>query len=84
MTSIAHAKHNNRFREITQKGGGHAKVNDLAFNMYKSKFCEPTLSEGFTEIVKAEIAPAFRDKKKEQLYKMFLVDWIIYILCMIV
>ena len=74
MTTVAHAKHNNRFREITQRGGKHAKVNDLAFNMYKSKFCEPALSEGFAEIVKVEITPTFRDKKKEQLYKLFLVD----------
>ena len=74
MTTVAHAKHNNRFREITQRGGKHAKVNDLAFNMYKSKFCEPALSEGFAEIVKVEIIPTFRDKKKEQLYKLFLVD----------
>ena len=51
--------------EITQRGGKHAKVNDLVFNMYKSKFCEPALSEGFAEIVKVKITPTFRDKKKE-------------------
>ena len=68
--SVAHAKHNSRFREITQRRGKHAKVNlnDLAFNMYKSKFCEPASSKGFVEIIKVEIAPSFRDKKKEQLY----------------
>ena len=45
MTSIAHAKHNNRFCELTAKSSKHVKVNDLAFNTYKSKFCEPELGE---------------------------------------
>ena len=74
MTSIAHAKHNNRFRELTMKKSGYVKVNDLVFNMYKSRFCEPQVSEGFSEIVKVHIQPNFTDKQEEELYKLFLVE----------
>ncbi len=72
MTSLSQAKHNNRFREISQTDRGHEKISDMVFNMYKSKFCEPTLAEGFVEVVQVEIAPTFEDKEKEELYKMFL------------
>ena len=74
MTSIAHAKHNNRFRELTMKKSRYVKVNDLAFNMYKSRFCEPQVSEGFSKIVKVHIQPNFAAKMKEELYKLFLVE----------
>ena len=74
MTTASHAKHNNRYREITQKSTGYVKVNDMVFNMYKSKFCEPAMSEGFAEVVQVEIAPVFKDKEKEELYRMFLAS----------
>ncbi len=72
MTSLSQAKHNNRYREITRTDSNYARVSDMVFNMYKSKFCEPTVSEGFAEVVQVKIAPIFEDKEKEQLYKMFL------------
>lgn len=70
-TSIDHAKHNNRFRELTSKGKL-VKVNDMVFNMYKSKFVEPSLDEGFSEIVKIQFTPIFTDKSLETLYHQFL------------
>lgn len=72
MTSIAHAKHNNRFRELTLKSSKHVKVNDLVFNTYKSKFCEPVLGEGFSEIIKVHFTPVFDNDHHAQLYKSFL------------
>lgn len=72
LTSMAQAKHNNRYREITQTSSGYVRVSDMVFNMYKSKFCEPSLSEGLAEVVQVEIAPTFEDEETEQLYKMFL------------
>ena len=72
-TSIAHAKHNNRFRELTVKTGSYVKVNDMVFNMYKSKFTEPVIAEGFVEIVKVTFTPAFSRSKDGDLYNTFLI-----------
>ena len=72
MTTIAHAKHNNRFRELTLKSSKHAKVNDMVFNTYKSKFSEPVLGEGFSEIVKVHFTPLLDNDHHAQLYKSFL------------
>lgn len=71
-TSIAHAKHNNKFRELTVKESSYKKVNDLVFNTYKSKFSEPEISEGFSQIVKVTINPSFESDKLATLYKQFL------------
>lgn len=71
-TSEAQAKHNNIFRELTDPF--HAVVKDMVFYGYKSKFKEPTLNEGFTEIVKVNCIPKFQDPEKEKLYKMYLVE----------
>ena len=72
MTTVAHAKHNNRFRELTLKSSSYVKVNDMVFNMYKSKFCEPVLGEGFSEIVKIHFTPCFDNDHHTELYKKFL------------
>lgn len=73
LTSLEHAKHNNRFRELTMQGRDkHAKVNDMVFNIYKSKFLEPSMDEGFAAIVKIEFTPTFTDKSLEILYHQFL------------
>lgn len=72
MTNIAHAKHNNRFRELTVESSKYVKVNDLVFNTYKSKFSEPDLGEGFSEIVKVHFTPTFDNDHHRQLYKSFL------------
>ena len=73
MTTLAHAKHNNRFRELTLKSSSYVKVNDMVFNMYKSKFCEPEIGEGFSEIVKIHFTPCFSDNDYHaELYRNFL------------
>ena len=60
MTSIAHAKHNNRFRELTISDSSYQKINDPVFNIYKSKFTEPLASEGLVEIVKVSFQPTLQ------------------------
>ena len=72
MTSIAHAKHNNRFRELTLGDSSYQRINDPVFNIYKSKFAEPLASEGLTEIVKISFQPKFSDERLLALYKQFL------------
>ena len=73
VVSEAHAKHNNRFRELTRKEGDkHSKISDMVFNIFKSKYVEPKLDEGFSDIVKIDFTPIFNDKAKEALYHQFL------------
>lgn len=47
-TSIDQAKHNNIYRSITT---GTEQITDIVYNIYKSKFNEPELSEGIEEII---------------------------------
>ncbi|XP_053642699.1 uncharacterized protein F21D5.5 [Cherax quadricarinatus] len=67
-----HCRHNNKFRELS--GANHSKVSDMIYNMYKSKFEEPTLKEGFDDIVKVNFVPNFRASKEKELYRMFLLE----------
>ena len=40
----------------------------------RSKYVEPTVKEGFDEIVKVNFVPKFRTAKDEEMYKMFLLE----------
>ncbi|RZB94430.1 PNK3P, AAA 33, and/or Zeta toxin domain containing protein [Asbolus verrucosus] len=71
-TTHKHAKHNNRFRELTDKS--HLTVGELVLNSYKKGFQEPELSEGFSEIVKVPFIPKFNNPEHEKLYRMFLLE----------
>lgn len=71
-TSMIHAKHNNKFREFTDDT--HEPISDMVINMYKSKYVEPTLDEGFDAIVKVNCIPKFADPQLEKLYKMYLLE----------
>jgi bifunctional polynucleotide phosphatase/kinase len=70
--SYKQCRHNNAFRELTDPE--HVQINDMVFNMYKSKYQEPTLAEGFSEIVKVNFVPNFAEKAHEELYKMYLLE----------
>uniref|UniRef100_A0A6B0VDF1 Putative polynucleotide kinase 3' phosphatase n=1 Tax=Ixodes ricinus TaxID=34613 RepID=A0A6B0VDF1_IXORI len=72
--SLERAKHNNEFREIKLKGEPHASVNDMVLYSHRSKFKEPELSEGFSEILKINFVPQFGDPEDEKLYRLFLKD----------
>ncbi|XP_022180133.1 uncharacterized protein F21D5.5-like [Myzus persicae] len=66
-----HGKHNNKFRELTDRK--HQKVSDAVINTYFSKFQEPSKSEGIDEIVKINFVPHFKNPDHEKLYKMYLL-----------
>uniref|UniRef100_A0A8D8HAT3 Bifunctional polynucleotide phosphatase/kinase n=1 Tax=Culex pipiens TaxID=7175 RepID=A0A8D8HAT3_CULPI len=66
------SRHNNVFRELTDRS--HSSINDMVFNMYKSKYQEPALSEGFDEIVKVNFVPKFESEADEKLYKLYLLE----------
>uniref|UniRef100_A0AAG5DNA9 PNK FHA domain-containing protein n=1 Tax=Anopheles atroparvus TaxID=41427 RepID=A0AAG5DNA9_ANOAO len=70
--SYKHARHNNAFRELTDRS--HSTIPDMVFNSYKSKFQEPTVKEGYKEIVKVQFVPKFTSPTDEQLYRMFLLE----------
>lgn len=71
-TTHRQAKHNNRFREMTDKS--HVAVGDLVLNSYKKGYQEPETSEGFSEIVKIPFIPKFDKAEHEKLYRMFLLE----------
>lgn len=70
--SLDHAHHNERFRELTDKS--HQVINDMVFNTYRSKFQEPTLNEGFKEIIRVNFVPEFNSPNMKSLYQNFLVE----------
>lgn len=70
--SYEQAKHNNKFRELTDDS--HAKISDMVFNVYKSKYVEPSVKEGFDEVIRVNFVPKFDDDEQEKLYKMYLLE----------
>jgi len=73
-TTIAHCKHNNKFRELKNTGDAKYKpVPDIAFNSYSSRYSQPEISEGFTEIVKVNFIPEFGKTEDGELYCNYLV-----------
>lgn len=69
--SLNHARHNEKFRVMIQKS---KPVNDIIMHSYKKKFVEPSISEGFTEILKVNFVPNFQSPMHEKLYMSFLLD----------
>ena len=53
---------------------GHAKIGQPLFHSYKSKYEEPTLSEGFAEIVRVNFIPVFQYEEHRTLYYMYLLE----------
>ncbi|XP_046966072.1 uncharacterized protein F21D5.5 [Vanessa cardui] len=72
MTTKAHALHNNKFREIMKIK--HVPVNDIVFHTYKNKFVEPTLNEGFLEVIEVKFNPCFDNKRAENMYRYYLLE----------
>lgn len=71
-TSIDHAKHNNKFRELTDPS--HAKISEVIINSYIKNYQQPSLDEGFTEIVAINFVPKFQNEEHQQLYQMYLLE----------
>ena len=60
-------EHMNMFRQ-TQSAGVQRRVPAVGFNMFKSKFEAPDMSEGFTEIKKIEFVPKFKVDADKELF----------------
>ncbi|XP_034952150.1 uncharacterized protein F21D5.5 [Chelonus insularis] len=71
-TQVEHAKHNNKFRELSNSN--HSVVSDIVINSYYKNYVEPTLDEGFIDIVKVNFVPKFDSDDKKQLYQMYLLE----------
>ena len=70
------ARHMNKFRKLAFLDKAHKDVNDIIIYSHHKNFQEPTLSEGFEEIVRINFVPAFDgvEKEKEQLFFQFLIE----------
>ncbi|KAG4070386.1 hypothetical protein HA402_006528 [Bradysia odoriphaga] len=69
---FAHSKHNNIYRELTDST--HKPVNDIVMNTFNKHYEQPTVAEGFEEVVKVNFIPKFNSIDEEQLYRMYLID----------
>lgn len=70
-TSFKHAEHNIAFRELTDTK--HSKISKIVLNSYKKNYEEPSIEEGFTEIVRVNFVPTFKDERDKCLYEMYLL-----------
>ncbi|XP_033342825.2 polynucleotide kinase 3'-phosphatase isoform X1 [Megalopta genalis] len=71
-TSTDHAKHNNKFRELTDPS--HVKITEVIINSYIKNYQSPTLDEGFTEIVQVNCVPKFQKNDLREIYEMYLLE----------
>ncbi|XP_037041741.1 uncharacterized protein F21D5.5-like [Bradysia coprophila] len=71
---FAHSKHNNIYRELANST--HKPVNDIVMNTFNKHYEQPTVAEGFQEVVKVNFIPEFNsiDEEHLYLYRMYLVD----------
>lgn len=71
-TTYKQARHNEVYRQLTDNK--HKPISDMVVNSYKSKYCEPSISEGFTEVVKANVVLKFDSEANKKLYSLYLLD----------
>ena len=71
LTTMAEAKHNNKFRELTTRGD-HTKVTDIAYNTFKSRFVPPQITEGFKKVLKITLNASV-ESEHANLYMQFLL-----------
>lgn len=71
-TSYKHARHNEKYRQLTDPN--HKSIPDMVVHSYKNKYKEPELKEGFQEIVKVNFVPSFENDESKRLYSMHLLE----------
>lgn len=71
-TSFKHAEHNIAFRELTDTK--HSKISKIVINSYRKNFEEPSMNEGYTEIVRINFVPHFSDERERSLYELYLLS----------
>jgi len=47
---------------------------DLILMSRRSKYVEPTIDEGYAEIVRVNFVAQFQSEEQEKLYKLFLLE----------
>jgi len=65
QTDVKLAHHLNFYRE---KIAGVRRIPDVGYNVFKSKFQEPTTNEGFTEVIKIDWIPDFENDHHKKLF----------------
>lgn len=68
------AMHNNKFRQLLGPDKEHQNVNVMVLNTYRKNFEQPSINEGFEEIVDVNFVPKFDDPEQEKLYGMYLLE----------
>ncbi|GFN89813.1 bifunctional polynucleotide phosphatase/kinase, partial [Plakobranchus ocellatus] len=71
-TSVEHCRHNERYRRLS--GEQHAKIDELVFNKMKSTYKEPSMKEGFSEVINVNFVPSFSWASDTARYKKFLLE----------
>lgn len=71
-TTFKHAEHNIAFRELVD--AKHSRISKIVLNSYKKHYKEPTLDEGFTEIVRINFVPTFQNEREKSLYELYLLS----------
>ncbi|XP_064606402.1 bifunctional polynucleotide phosphatase/kinase-like [Liolophura sinensis] len=69
-TPIEVAHHMNMVRQ-NQTNGQVRRVPEVGYNVYKKNFQEPTIEEGFTEVLKIDFVPEFGSSRDEQLFRQW-------------
>jgi bifunctional polynucleotide phosphatase/kinase len=69
-TELELCHHLNYVRQNYTKGKVR-RVPDVGYNTYKSQYEEPTVSEGFSEILKIDFVPIFDDSEHEATFKQW-------------
>ncbi|XP_015437762.1 PREDICTED: uncharacterized protein F21D5.5 [Dufourea novaeangliae] len=71
-TTFEHAKHNNKFRELTDPS--HVKITEVIINSFLKNYQPPSLDEGFTEIVQINFVATFENDEHRRFYEMYLLE----------
>jgi len=64
------SQHNNKYRQIVK---GETLIPTIAYRFYKSNYNEPTLSEGYEDILKINFIPSFDGKSQEDEYYTYYI-----------
>jgi len=57
---------------VRESGGKIRRIPKVAYNTYKKNFEQPSLSEGFSEIIQIDFLPDFRsDQDFEKIFKQW-------------
>lgn len=46
----------------------------MLYSHFRKKYKEPSVNEGFKEVIETKFNPQFNDKKAEELYRMHLLE----------